>query len=122
MFEHVNVVAPKIPYFLQRFTKGFDITVVITHEKLSHGLYVVFFPQPLTVSIALIGDVLFAQSGIKCLVRWQPRLIQLVREETFGHSSPVGFQESCCDETARGCVAIFEGRWERDCVLPLEGP
>ena len=70
IFEHIDVllfVEGKL--FMDGVEEGYDISVVIPHEKVAHRLHPIVTPCHLTQSIVSIGYMFVLESTVKCFLR-----------------------------------------------------
>ena len=100
IFEHIDVMLlVEGELFVDSLEEGYDIAVVIQHEKVAHRLHSIIAPRHLTQSVVLVGYAFVLESTVECFL-WRLsaifKLLQVVhvfvREMTFLRFTTVYFQ------------------------------
>ena len=70
IFEHIDVllfVEGKL--FIDCVEEGYDVSVVIPHEKVAHRLHPVVTPHCVTASVVSVGYIFVLESTVECFLR-----------------------------------------------------
>ena len=66
IFEHIDVMLlVEGELFVDSLEEGYNIAVVIPHEKVAHRLHSIIAPRHLTQSIVLVGYALVLESTLE---------------------------------------------------------
>ena len=66
VFEHIDVMLlVEGELFINGLEEGYDIAVIIPHEKVAHRLHSIIAPRHLTQSVVLVGYAFVLESTVE---------------------------------------------------------
>ena len=69
IFEHIDVMLlVEGELFVDSLEEGYDIAIVILHEKVAHRLHPVVTPRHLTQSVVLVGYAFVLEYSVECFL------------------------------------------------------
>ena len=70
IFEHIDVMLlVEGELFVDSLEEGYDIAVVIPHQKVAHRLHSIIAPRHLTQSVVLVGYAFVLESTVEGFLR-----------------------------------------------------